>query len=113
MTFGDAQARGHQFGFRPAQPMSQGLGMYLVSNGIQKLLTLWFVDRSNRAPAIPAAPTMQLDPSLDEPEGNSSDSESRNNSQESEEEGGNDTEDEDGDLTHSVQGIYHIFPLPS
>lgn len=54
---------------------------------------------------------MQLDPSLDKLEGNSSDSESSDNSQESEEEDGNDTEDGDGDHTYLFQGIYHIFPL--
>ena len=59
-----------------------------------------------------AAPTMQLDPTCDEPDVNSSDSEHNQSLQEGlEEEDENENEIEDGNHAGSFQGEYHVFLL--
>ena len=58
------------------------------------------------------APTMELDPTFDECDVNSSDSEHNHSLQEGlEEEDENENEIEDGDHAGSFQGEYHVFQL--
>lgn len=76
-------------------------------------MTSWFIDCSNHTPEMHATPTMQLDPSFDEPGVNSTDSGSTDDLQGSSDKEDDDNKIEGRDHANSFQGTYNIFLLTS